>query len=77
MGLRQAAVVRELEGLALEVRQLAERGLDAAPALSEVGLLGGLLGRDLLLLSEPAMRAVRGNEISMIFQEPMSTSIRR
>ena len=30
-------------------------------------------GRDLLLLSEPAMRAVRGNEIGMIFQEPMSS----
>ena len=25
------------------------------------------------LLSEPAMRAVRGNEIGMIFQEPMSS----
>jgi ABC-type microcin C transport system duplicated ATPase subunit YejF len=29
-------------------------------------------GRDLLLLSESAMRAVRGNEIGMIFREPMS-----
>src|SRR5437762_11040346 len=29
--------------------------------------------RDLLGLSEPAMRAVRGNEISMIFQEPMTS----
>src|SRR4029453_4161908 len=27
-------------------------------------------GRDLLALSEPEMRKVRGNEISMIFQEP-------
>ena len=30
-------------------------------------------GRDLLALSEPEMRGVRGNEISMIFQEPMTS----
>ena len=30
-------------------------------------------GRDLLGLSEPEMRHVRGNEISMIFQEPMTS----
>src|SRR3954454_5638810 len=30
-------------------------------------------GRDLLTLSDDAMRAVRGNEISMIFQEPMTS----
>ena len=30
-------------------------------------------GRDLLGLSERAMRKVRGNEISMIFQEPMTS----
>ena len=30
-------------------------------------------GRDLLGLSEPEMRQVRGNEISMIFQEPMTS----
>jgi peptide/nickel transport system ATP-binding protein len=30
-------------------------------------------GRDLLSLSEDAMRAIRGNEISMIFQEPMTS----
>src|SRR5881394_809897 len=30
-------------------------------------------GRDLLALSEPDMRKVRGNEISMIFQEPMTS----
>lgn len=31
-----------------------------------------LKGRDLVQLAEPAMRKVRGNEISMIFQEPMT-----
>ena len=30
-------------------------------------------GRDLQGLSEPAMRAIRGNAISMIFQEPMTS----
>ena len=30
-------------------------------------------GRDLLRLSERAMRGIRGNEIGMIFQEPMSS----
>ncbi len=30
-------------------------------------------GRDLLELSEPEMRRARGNEISMIFQEPMTS----
>jgi peptide/nickel transport system ATP-binding protein len=30
-------------------------------------------GRDLLTLSDAEMRAIRGNEISMIFQEPMTS----
>src|SRR5688572_20392052 len=30
-------------------------------------------GRDLLALTESEMRAIRGNEISMIFQEPMTS----
>ena len=53
-------------------------------ALSILGLLpsplarieaGGIWfeGRDLLALPETAMRAVRGNSISMIFQEPMTS----
>ncbi len=32
-----------------------------------------LSGRDLLALSEKEMRGVRGNEVSMIFQEPMTS----
>src|SRR5467141_4671553 len=32
-----------------------------------------LAGRDLLALSEAEMRDVRGNDISMIFQEPMTS----
>ncbi len=30
-------------------------------------------GRDLLTLPEPEMRALRGNDVSMIFQEPMTS----
>src|ERR1700760_4886351 len=39
-------------------------------------VLGGeilLEGRDLLKLSEPEMRRVRGKEVAMIFQEPMTS----
>src|SRR5438128_394893 len=32
-----------------------------------------LNGEDILKYSEPQMRALRGNKISMIFQEPMSS----
>ncbi len=32
-----------------------------------------LAGRDLLALDEPAMRAVRGRDVGMIFQEPMTS----
>ena len=39
-------------------------------------IVGGSItldGRDLLQLDEDAMRKVRGNELSMIFQEPMTS----
>ena len=39
-------------------------------------IAGGIVrldGRDLLSLSEEEMRRVRGNEIAMIFQEPMTS----
>ncbi len=52
-------------------------------SLSVMGLLGGsariesgriaFLGRDLVGLGEAEMRRVRGSEISMIFQEPMTS----
>src|ERR1700720_1893178 len=40
------------------------------------GRIAGVIrfqGTDLLKLSERAMRAIRGNDISMIFQEPMTS----
>jgi peptide/nickel transport system ATP-binding protein len=38
-----------------------------------VGGSARLDGRDLLTLDEAAMRSIRGNQISMIFQEPMTS----
>ncbi len=48
------------------------RLLPQPPARIETGSIR-FDGRDLLGLSESAMRNVRGNEISMIFQEPMTS----
>jgi len=48
------------------------RLLPSPPALVEEGRVG-FRGRDLLSLSEEKMCAVRGKEISMIFQEPMTS----
>lgn len=44
-----------------------------APASSRIEGEVLLNGRDLLSLSEKEMRGVRGNDISMIFQEPMTS----
>jgi len=53
---------------ALSIIQLLTRGTGR--------IVGGEIryeGRDLAALSEDQMRAIRGNEISMIFQEPMTS----
>ncbi|RWX75645.1 ABC transporter ATP-binding protein [Neorhizobium lilium] len=47
------------------------RLLDTASSRIEGHVM--LSGRDLLSLSEKEMRGVRGNEVSMIFQEPMTS----
>jgi peptide/nickel transport system ATP-binding protein len=47
------------------------RLLDEPPAKLAGSVLFG--GRDLVALDEPRMRELRGNEISMIFQEPMTS----
>jgi microcin C transport system ATP-binding protein len=39
---------------------------------AEVSGTAHLNGRDLLSMSEPALRAVRGDEVAIIFQEPMT-----
>jgi peptide/nickel transport system ATP-binding protein len=66
------AVVGE-SGCGKSVTSLSILRLIASPPGRTVA--GRLLfeGRDLLALSEPEMREVRGNEISMIFQEPMTS----
>ena len=47
----------------------------ASPAVSEIDENSQILfdGEDLTKVSEARMRQIRGNEISMIFQEPMSS----
>jgi len=47
------------------------RLLDEPPAKLAGSIMFG--GRDLIALDEAAMRRLRGNEISMIFQEPMTS----
>src|SRR5690606_35871911 len=45
----------------------------AGTARIEPGSTISFLGRDLVKLPEPEMRSIRGKEISMIFQEPMTS----
>ena len=60
-------------GCGKSVSALSVMRLVAAPAGRIVG--GAILfkGRDLLALSDEEMRQIRGREISMIFQEPMTS----
>jgi len=60
-------------GCGKSVTSLSIMRLIASPPGRVVGGSIRFDGRDLLGLSEPAMRKVRGNEISMIFQEPMTS----
>ena len=66
------AVVGE-SGCGKSVTSLSILRLIASPPGRTVGGSIRFEGRDLLGLSEPEMRQVRGNEISMIFQEPMTS----
>jgi peptide/nickel transport system ATP-binding protein len=60
-------------GCGKSVTSLSIMRLIATPPGRVVGGSIRFDGRDLLGLSEPGMRKVRGNEISMIFQEPMTS----
>jgi peptide/nickel transport system ATP-binding protein len=66
------AVVGE-SGCGKSVTSLSILRLIASPPGRIVGGRLNFLGRDLLALPEPEMRKVRGDEISMIFQEPMTS----
>jgi oligopeptide/dipeptide ABC transporter ATP-binding protein len=60
-------------GCGKSVSALSVMRLVAAPAGRIVGGEIVFKGRDLLLLSEDEMRRIRGREITMIFQEPMTS----
>jgi peptide/nickel transport system ATP-binding protein len=66
------AVVGE-SGCGKSVTALSVLGLVASPPGKVVGGSIRFRGKNLLECSEKEMRSIRGNEISMIFQEPMSS----
>ena len=65
------AIVGE-SGSGKSVMALSLLGLTPAPGQIEQGSIV-FEGRDLMALNERSLRAVRGNRIAMIFQEPMSS----
>jgi peptide/nickel transport system ATP-binding protein len=66
------AIVGE-SGCGKSITALSILGLVPSPPGRIVGGAVRLDGRDLLRLPDEAMRRVRGNDISMIFQEPMTS----
>jgi oligopeptide/dipeptide ABC transporter ATP-binding protein len=66
------AIVGE-SGCGKSVTALSIMRLEPNPPGRIVGGTVLLEGADLLALDEPAMREIRGNRISMIFQEPMTS----
>ena len=85
----QAGVVRAADGVSFDVPARGTLGIvgesgsgKSVTALSIMRLLGAgriargsvtYAGKNLVTLSEPEMRAIRGNRIAMIFQEPMTS----
>ncbi|HYO25912.1 MAG TPA: ABC transporter ATP-binding protein [Lacipirellulaceae bacterium] len=68
---RTLGIVGE-SGSGKSVTSLSIMKLLASSARIESGRIA-LLGKDLVRLPEPEMRSIRGKEISMIFQEPMTS----
>ena len=68
---RTLGIVGE-SGSGKSVTALSVMRLLAASAQIETGRIS-FLGRDLVQLPEPQMRKIRGQDISMIFQEPMTS----
>jgi len=59
-------------GCGKSVTALSILRLIAPPGRIETGSSIRFEGRDLLTLDEPSIRAIRGNRVAMIFQEPMT-----
>ena len=68
---RTLGIVGE-SGSGKTVASLAVMGLLRGPNVTVTGRVE-LNGRDLLALSEREMRQVRGNEVAMVFQDPLSS----
>jgi oligopeptide/dipeptide ABC transporter ATP-binding protein len=66
------AIVGE-SGSGKSVSQLSYLGLLPAPPLKIIGGTVEFEGRDLLKMKEDDLRKIRGDKISMIFQEPMTS----
>ena len=69
---RTLCIVGE-SGCGKSLTALALMGLLATPPLRVTGGTATFKGRDLLSLSPPEMRRLRGDRIGMIFQEPMTS----
>jgi peptide/nickel transport system ATP-binding protein len=85
----QAGIVRAVDGVSFDIPARGTLGIvgesgsgKSVTALSIMRLLGAgrvaggsitYAGKDLLKLPEAEMRAIRGNRIAMIFQEPMTS----
>ena len=85
----EAGVVRAVDGVSFDIEARSTLGVvgesgsgKSVTALSIMRLLGAgriasgsitYAGKDLVKLPEAEMRAIRGNRIAMIFQEPMTS----
>ena len=73
LGRRETLGIVGESGCGKSVTSLAVMRLIPSPPGEIAGGTIRLQGRDLLRLDEQAMRGIRGNRISMIFQEPMTS----
>jgi len=73
LGRGETLAIAGESGSGKSITSLAIMGLLPPPAVRLTGGRVVLGGVDLAALAEPAMRAVRGDRIAMIFQEPMTS----
>lgn len=60
-------------GCGKSLTALSLMGLLPEPAVKRSSGIGQFYGRNLFSLSKPALRSIRGDELAMIFQEPMTS----